>query len=112
MLKRFGRVDILINNAANNPKVEVNSIRHGKIAARAFPSLEQWQADLAVGLTGGVSCAARSSAAEMARRKGGVIVNISHPILALISPDQRLYRKKGLPEGQQPVKPVTYSVVK
>lgn len=30
----------------------------------------------------------------------------------MISPDQRLYRKPGLPEHAQPVKPVTYSVVK
>jgi len=47
----------------------------------------------------------------MTDRGIGVIVNISS-YLVIIAPDQRLYRKNGLPEDQQHVKPVTYSVVK
>jgi NAD(P)-dependent dehydrogenase (short-subunit alcohol dehydrogenase family) len=30
----------------------------------------------------------------------------------VVAPDQRLYRQDGLPDHEQPVKPVTYSVVK
>ena len=108
VLARYGRVDILINNAANNPKVE-NPSDLKKTRFESF-SLEQWQADLSVGLTGAFLCS-QIIGTEMARRKSGVIVNIASD-LAIIAPDQRLYRQEGLPEAQQPVKPVTYSVVK
>ncbi len=63
-----------------------------------------------MGLTGAFLCS-RIFGAEMAKRKSGVIVNVASD-LAVIAPDQRLYRVDGLPEDQQPVKPVTYSVVK
>jgi len=108
VLNRYGRVDILINNAANNPKME-------KTAEVEFSRLEnfplmQWEADLSVGLTGAFLCS-QIIGSEMAKHKHGVIVNVASD-LAVIAPDQRLYRKPGLPADQQPVKPVTYSVVK
>ena len=107
-LDRYGRVDILINNAANNPKVE-SPADLAKSRFENFP-VSQWQEDIAVGLTGAFICS-QVFGAEMARRGRGVIVNVASD-LALIAPDQRLYRKEGLPEEHQPVKPVTYSVVK
>ena len=108
VLRKYGRVDILINNAANNPKMEKTSeVEFSRL--ENFP-LEQWQADLSVGLTGAFLCS-RVIGTEMAKRKSGVIVNVASD-LAVIAPDQRLYRKPELPPDQQPVKPVTYSVVK
>lgn len=103
-----GGVDILINNAANDPKVKPGQ-------NQAWSRLENfdrdmWDKDMAVGLTGAFLCA-QVVGSHMARRGSGVILNISSD-LGVISPDQRLYRKPGLPEDQQPVKPVTYSVVK
>ena len=108
VLDRYSRVDVLINNAANNPKVEPES-EAGFSRFESF-SLDQWEADVSVGLTGSFLCS-KIIGGEMARRGRGVIVNVASD-LALIGPDQRLYRKAGLPEDRQPVKPVTYSVVK
>jgi NAD(P)-dependent dehydrogenase (short-subunit alcohol dehydrogenase family) len=108
IIERFGRIDILVNNAANNPKVE-DAKGQTWLRLENFP-LEVWDADIRVGLTGAFLCS-RVFGAEMAKRKSGVIVNVASD-LAIIAPDQRLYRVDGLPEDQQPVKPVTYSVVK
>lgn len=108
VLERFGRVDILVNNAANNPKVEGASAQHWS-RLEHFP-LQAWQDDIAVGLTGAFLCS-RVFGTEMARRGSGVIVNIASD-LAVIAPDQRLYAQDGLAPDAQPVKPVTYSVVK
>lgn len=109
VLAAFGRVDILINNAANNPKVEGGENGTSWSRLENFP-LDIWDADIAVGLTGAMLCA-RTFGAEMARQGQGVILNIGSD-LSVIGPDQRIYRKEGLSNEQQPVKPVTYSVVK
>jgi len=108
LMERFDRVDILINNAANNPKMETSSeVNFSRL--ETFP-LSQWLADINVGLTGAFLCS-RVLGTEMASRAGGTIINVASD-LALIAPDQRLYRVPGLPQHLQPVKPVTYSVVK
>lgn len=108
ILDEFGRIDILVNNAANNPKMEdKGDVEFSRL--ENFP-LDQWDADLNVGLKGAFLCS-QVIGSEMVRRKRGVIVNVASD-LAVIAPDQRIYRKPGLAEDQQPVKPVTYSVVK
>lgn len=108
VLDRYGRIDGLINNAANNPKMESGSrVEFSRL--ESF-SLDQWNADLAVGLTGAFLCS-RIVGGEMARRGKGVIVNVASD-LAVIAPDQRIYRQPGLPDDRQPVKPITYPVVK
>jgi NAD(P)-dependent dehydrogenase (short-subunit alcohol dehydrogenase family) len=108
-LELFGRVDILINNAANNPKVEggMGGLHWSRL--EIFP-LDVWNQDIAVGLTGAFLCS-QIIGSEMARQGKGVILNIASD-LSIIAPDQRIYRQPGLPEEQQPVKPVSYSVVK
>jgi len=108
VMGKFGRIDILINNAANNPKVEGSGSQNWS-RLENFP-LQAWDDDIRVGLTGAFLCS-RVFGTEMVKRGSGVILNIASD-LALIAPDQRIYRVDGLPEESQPVKPVTYSVIK
>lgn len=110
ILKKYGHIDILINNAANNPKVEgANTANMSNIQFENFP-LSLWEDDIKVGLTGAVICT-QVFGMEMAKAGTGVILNISSD-LGIIAPDQRIYRKRGLEENEQTVKPVTYSVIK
>jgi len=109
IIGQFGKIDGLVNNAANNPKMESDP-ENSFSRLESFP-LAVWNADLAVGLTGAFLCAKYYGAVINQNPKGGVILNVSSD-LGLIAPDQRLYRREGFAEEQQPVKPVTYSVVK
>lgn len=109
LLKKHHRIDVLINNAANNPKVEKKEKNFGNIRFDNFP-LEIWDEDLRVGLTGAFLCA-KIFGTEMEKMGKGVILNISSD-LGIIAPDQRIYRKDGLKEEEQSIKPVTYSVIK
>jgi len=109
LLDKYGRIDGLVNNAANNPKIEDGSEKNFS-RLENFP-VDIWNQDVAVGLTGAFLCAKHYGYEIAKNEEGGSIVNISSD-LGLIAPDQRLYMQEGLPEEQQPVKPVTYSVVK
>tara|TARA_X000001036_G_scaffold81334_1_gene73188 strand:- start:684 stop:1517 length:834 start_codon:yes stop_codon:yes gene_type:complete len=104
------RVDILVNNAAIDPKVidDGNIVESSRL--ENF-SLDSWNTQIKVGLTGAF-LASQNFGSLMARdKKGGVILNIASD-LSVISPDQRIYRKEGIEDKSQPVKPITYSVIK
>jgi NAD(P)-dependent dehydrogenase (short-subunit alcohol dehydrogenase family) len=104
------RVDILVNNAAIDPKVKGDQGVVETSRLEHFP-LDQWNLQVAVGLTGAFLCSQAFGSAMSRDGKGGVILNIASD-LSVFAPDQRLYRKDGLPDELQPVKPVTYSVIK
>jgi NAD(P)-dependent dehydrogenase (short-subunit alcohol dehydrogenase family) len=104
------RVDVLVNNAAIDPKVVGEQGVQETSRLENFP-LDQWDLQIAVGLTSAFLCSQVFGTAMAQDGKGGVILNISSD-LSVFSPDQRLYRKPGLADDMQPVKPVTYSVIK
>ncbi len=107
IFKEHGCPVALINNAAIDPKFEPAGPSLSRL--ESFP-LEQWEREMRVGLTGAMLCA-RVFGSEMAQAGRGAIVNIASD-LGIIAPDQRLYRRDGVADHQQPVKPVTYSVIK
>ena len=109
LIDLYGKVDGLVNNAANNPKVEGCSEKN--FSRLENFSLDTWNQDVSVGLTGSFLCAKHYGYQISRNHEGGSIINVSSD-LGLIAPDQRLYARPGLPESKQPVKPVTYSVIK
>jgi 2-deoxy-D-gluconate 3-dehydrogenase len=106
-LAEFGRVDILVNNAALDPKFDPEHAGSHINAFEDYP-LDLWNESLSVNLTGMFLCA-QAVARPMLLQKSGVIVNISS-IYGMVGPDQRLYENsRARPRNY---KPVTYSVTK
>lgn len=106
-LKEFGRLDILVNSAALDPKFDPEKI--GQQGANAFEDypLDAWRQALEVNLTGMFLCT-QAAMAPMLAQGGGVVVNLCS-MYGITAPDQRLYQH----EGQPPIfKPVTYSTTK
>ena len=109
ILNLYGKIDGLINNAANNPKIEDNDLIN-------FSRLENfnvdiWKNDLNIGLLGSFLCVKYYGFAISKNPQGGSIINVSSD-LGVIAPNQNLYKKEGVSEDLQSVKPVTYSVIK
>jgi NAD(P)-dependent dehydrogenase (short-subunit alcohol dehydrogenase family) len=109
VVSQFGRIDLLINNAARNPKVENGQLSKENGILEDL-DLCSWELDIKIGLTGAMLCS-KIIGAQMAKQGKGVILNIASD-LAIIAPDQRLYRDEKLQEHEQVKKPLSYSVVK
>ena len=101
-----GHIDILVNNVSCNANIETL----GKFSRFEYYPYTQWTRDLELGLGSAFLCS-KIIGSNMADRGKGVIVNIASD-LSVIAPDQRLYRKEGLADEEQPQKPISYSAIK
>lgn len=105
-LGRFGRIDILVNNAAIDPKFDSEHAGQHTNRFEDYP-FDAWEKMLSVNISGMFLCA-QAVVPVMLKVSRGVIVNISSTY-GVVGPDQRLYQREG--EAAQ-YKPVTYTVSK
>lgn len=109
VLSEFGRLDILVNSAALDPKFDPDAAKKG-IAPGAFEDypLDQWNAAMNVNLTGMFLVTQACVKPMLDQRKKGSIVNICSTY-GLNGPDQRIYVRDG---QRVAFKPVYYTVTK
>ena len=107
---KFGRIDILINNAALTVK------GGGERAAEYFAPFEEyplhlWEQALQVNLTGSFLCC-QAVGKVMVARRSGVVLNIASDI-GTISPDHRIYEGAVHPQTGAPFNtPIAYATTK
>lgn len=89
VLARFGRVDVLVNNAALNDKVEGHAGPARQARFENYP-LEMFRRVMESNVTSAFLCS-QQFAPVMAANGGGSIINIASTY-ALVGPDQRLYQ--------------------
>ena len=109
VLSAFGRIDILVNSAALDPKFDPDAAKKG-IAPGAFEDypLADWNAAMNVNLTGMFLMTQACVKPMIAQGKKGSIINICSTY-GLNGPDQRIYIKDG---ERVAYKPVYYTVTK
>jgi NAD(P)-dependent dehydrogenase (short-subunit alcohol dehydrogenase family) len=89
VLEWGGAIDVLVNNAAVDDKVEAPR-PEGPIPFEAYP-LEAWDRSVRVNLTGTFLCCQKLGGA-MAQRGAGSVINVASTY-ALVAPDPALYRE-------------------
>lgn len=109
VLASFGRLDILVNSAALDPKFDPDAMAKGFSPGKFEDfQLDLWNAALSVNLTGMFLVTQACVKPMLAQNKRGSIINICSTY-GLKGPDQRIYRKEDRPLI---FKPVYYSVTK
>ena len=108
IINDFGQLDILINNAAIDPKVETKGTQNNSSRLEKFIA-NNWDKEFEVGVTGVFICT-HIFGSYMAECEKGVIINIGSD-LSFIAPDQSIYHQNE-DYFDRPVKPFSYSVIK
>jgi 2-deoxy-D-gluconate 3-dehydrogenase len=101
IIQEHKRVDVVVNNAAIDPKFDATSDQNAKLFEN-YPE-ELIRKSLDVNLLG-YTLVAQEAVRRMLAQKSGNIINVSS-IYGVVGPDQRIY-----PEGTQ--KPVDYFITK
>ena len=109
VLSAFGRLDILVNSAALDPKFDPDAVNKG-ITPGAFEDypLDLWNSALNVNLTGMFLMTQACVRPMIEQGKKGSIINICSTY-GLNGPDQRIYIKEG---KRVAFKPIYYTVTK
>ncbi len=109
VLSTFGRLDVLVNSAALDPKFDPDAVSKG-ITPGAFEDypLDLWNSALNVNLTGMFLMTQACVKPMIAQGKKGSVINICSTY-GLNGPDQRIYIKEG---KRVAFKPVYYTVTK
>jgi len=101
VIARYGRIDVLINNAAVQTERFFTPFEE-------YP-IEDWNEVTRVNLTGMFLCS-QAVAGEMEKRRAGSIINISS-IYGVVAPDQRIYTG-AIHQGKEINTPLVYSTTK
>lgn len=110
ILDKYGRIDVLVNNAAINDMFENPLLAAAQSKFENYP-LEMWDRSWKVNVSGVFLCS-QVFGGVMAERGAGSIINIASTY-GIVAPDQSIYRNKA---GEQtfyksPSYPVTKSAV-
>jgi NAD(P)-dependent dehydrogenase (short-subunit alcohol dehydrogenase family) len=98
VLDRFGRIDVLVNNAAIDDKFGASAAHDSQFEHYA---LDRWRRVLEANVTGTFLCSQILGGAMRDRpdgTAGGSIINVASTY-GIVAPDQALYRR---PDGTQP----------
>jgi NAD(P)-dependent dehydrogenase (short-subunit alcohol dehydrogenase family) len=106
LAEQTGRLDVLVNSAALDPKFDPDHPMATNNAFEDYP-LQLWQDGLNVNLTG-VFLASQAASRMMVKQGSGSMINICSTY-GLVGPDQRIYDFAG---KKKVFKPVFYSVTK